>query len=271
MTTPDTDYRLDEIDRRILHALMDDARNATASGIAEQLSVSGATVRNRIANLEDEGVVQGYSAHVDFERAGGKLQNLYLCNVPVPEREALARRAQTIPGVTHVRTLMTGRENLHVVAVGETTAELQRIARTLSQLGIEIEDEDLIEGEFTSPYAPFDPDSHPQETGPNDVISLTGEAHVVEVTVDATAPIAGCSLEEAMCRGILDDDTLIIGIERDDRELTPHGDTVVRPDDIVTLLSRHSGGDGTDGRGDSEGDFDELVPFGSEQVETEPP
>ncbi|NHN42624.1 AsnC family transcriptional regulator [Halorubellus sp. JP-L1] len=240
MTRTSTDHRLDEIDRYILHALMQDARNTTAAAIAESLSVSGATVRNRIQKLEDQGVIREYPTQVDFERAGGKLTNLYRCNVPVPEREALAHKARSIPGVVNVRTLMTGRENLHVLAVGETTAELQRISRTISQLGIEIEDEDLVEDEFFSPYAPFNPDTDREERWPNDFISLTGDADIVELTVQSNAPIVGRSLKDAVQAEILDDDTLVIGIERDDRELTPHGDTVVEADDIVTVLSRAS-------------------------------
>lgn len=232
-----SDYRLDDIDRRILYALMQDSRHTTAAAIAENLNVSGATVRNRIENLEEHGLIRGYPAQLDFERTGGKLTNLYLCNVPVPEREALAHRARAIPGVINVRTLMTGRENLHVVAVGETTTELQRVARQLSRLGIEIENEDLVEDEFFSPYAPFNPDDETGD-GPNDFISLTGEANIVELRVRTDAPIAGRTLNEASEAGILDDDTLVIGIERDDRELTPHGDTTIQPDDIVTVLSR---------------------------------
>ncbi|MFC5369211.1 Lrp/AsnC family transcriptional regulator [Salinirubrum litoreum] len=238
MTPTDDGYRLDDLDRRIIYALMDDAR-ATAASIAADASVSGATVRNRIEKLEARGIITGYRAHVDFEIAGGKLRNLYLCNVPVPEREALAHEARAIPGVINVRSLMTGRRNLHILAVGENTKDLQRVSRSLSKLGIEIEDEDLLEDELFDPYAPFDPDDSPRAPALNDFIDLTGNAKILTVNVAADAPIAGRSLEDANRTGILDEDTLVISIERDDDELLPHGDTVVRPDDIVTLLSRH--------------------------------
>lgn len=239
MPSKDSDYRLDDLDRRILFELMADGRNTTAASIAETVNVSGATVRNRIHNMEEVGIIREYPTQIDFERAGGKLTNLYVCTVPVPEREALAHRARAIPGVINVRAVMTGRENLHVLAVGESTKALQRVSRNLAQLGIEIVDEDLVEDEFFSPYAPFNPTDEPQSEAPNDVISLTGQANIIELTVRQGAPIAGLSLEVASEEGILDDDTLVIGIERGDRELTPHGNTVVKPDDIVTILSRH--------------------------------
>jgi DNA-binding Lrp family transcriptional regulator len=240
MTVPrrTDDYRLDDLDRRILHALMDDAR-ATATGIAGDANVSGATVRNRIEKLEAHGIVRGYRAHLDFEAAGGRLTNLYLCNVPVAEREALAHEARAIPGVINVRALMTGRQNLHVLAVGEDTRDLQRISRSLSKLGVEIDDEDLLEDELFDAYAPFNPDSSTRTPALNDFISLPGNSKILTVSVSADAPIAGQTLEVANQQGVLDEDALVVAIERDDEELMPHGDTVVHPDDIVTLLSRH--------------------------------
>jgi DNA-binding Lrp family transcriptional regulator len=238
MTRREDGYRLDELDRRIIYALMQDGR-ATATSIAENANVSGATVRNRIERLEDRGIIDGYRTHVDFEAAGGKLRNLYLCNVPVPEREALAHEARAIPGVVNVRSLMTGRRNLHVLAVGESTRDLQRVSRSLSKLGIEIEDEDLLEDELFNPYEPFNPDDSPRTPALNDFVDLTGNARILTVSVASDAPIAGTSLEEANRTGVLDEDTLVIAIERGDEEIMPHGYTVVHPDDIVTLLSRH--------------------------------
>lgn len=244
MTRRETTPRLDEIDRRILHALMRDARNTSAAAVAEEVSVSGATVRNRIHNLEDAGIIRGYTTQVDFESAEGHLTNLYLCDVPIDQREALANEARAVPGVINVRSLMTGRRNLHVLAVGADTSDLRRIARKLSALGIDIEDEDLVEEELFSPYDPFSPDDGTQRPEPSDHINLSGDASVVKVTVDPEAPITGLTLQDASQRAIIDEETLVIAIERDDRELTPRGDTVVRGDDIVTVLSR--GGAGTD-------------------------
>ncbi|WP_226023600.1 Lrp/AsnC family transcriptional regulator [Halomicrobium salinisoli] len=235
------DYRLDEIDRRIVYELMRDARNTSAPEIAEQVNVSPGTIRNRIGQLEEHGIIQGYAASVDFERAGGRLTNLYMCNAPISERESLAREVSAIPGVINVRELMTGRRNLHVLAVGEDTEDLRRISRAISRLGIDIEDEDLVQTETTSPYDSFGPDEDRPAAGATDFISLAGDASVVDVTVEPDAPIAGRTLAEAGGSGILDDGALVIAIERGERTLTPHGQTTVRADDVVSVLVR--GGD----------------------------
>lgn len=230
------DYRIDEIDRRIIYELMRDARNTSAPTIADAVSVSPGTIRNRIDQLEEHGIIRTYAAAIDFERAGDRLTNLYICTVPVSERKSLAREAASVPGVVNVRELMTGRRNLHVLAVGERTEDLRRVARTLSGLGIEIEDETLMEAETHRPYDPFGPAEEVPASEPTDVISLAGEATVVDVTVQADAPIVDQTLEEAVQEGLLDGDSLVIAIERDDRVLTPHGTTAIRRDDIVTVL-----------------------------------
>ncbi|SDQ32109.1 Lrp/AsnC family transcriptional regulator [Natronobacterium texcoconense] len=230
-------YRLDEIDRRIIYALMADARNTSAPAIAEEVSVSGATIRNRIAQLEEHGVIEGYHATVDFEHAEGALMNLFLCHVPFGEVEGAARKIGTIPGVINVRELMGGRINLHVLAVGTDTADLRRVGRELEKLDVEIEDEYLLQTEHDFPYAPYGPADGRRREPLADYISLTGGAEVVEVTVHEDAPIAGRTLEGAARDDVLEDQTLVVAIERDDAVITPHGDTEIRPNDVVTVFS----------------------------------
>ncbi|RQG97986.1 Lrp/AsnC family transcriptional regulator [Natrarchaeobius chitinivorans] len=235
-------YRLDEIDRRIVYALMADARNTSAPAIAEEVSVSGATIRNRIAQLEEHGIIEGYHATVDFEHADGSLMNLFLCHAPFGDVEGVARRIGTIPGVINVRELMGGRMNLHVLAVGTDTSDLRRIGRELENLDVEIEDEFLLQNEHHFPYTPYGPADGRRLEPLADYISLTGGADIVEVTVYDEAPIAGRTLEEAAADGTLEGEALVVAIERDDAVITPHGDTEIRPHDVVTVFSP----DGTD-------------------------
>jgi len=238
MTDGPIDYRLDEIDRRVIHALMTDARGTSAPTIAEGTGVSAGTIRNRISRLEERGIIRGYHAHVDFERADGRLTSLLICTAPTTEREALAREAASVDGVINVRELMAGSGNLHVLAVGEEPGELRRVARTLSERGLEIEKRSLLRDEVVEPYGPFGPDENRPAWHPAGVVSLPGGADVVEVRLTRDAPLVDRSLAEAADCGLLDDDVLVVTIERGGRVLTPRGETVLQAGDIVTLLSK---------------------------------
>ena len=196
----DMTSRLDEIDGEIVHALMADARNTTATTIAEGLNVSDGTVRNRIDRLEEEGVIQGYTATVDFERAGGRLTSVYMCPVPAAERERLALAAESIPGVINIRVLMAGRRDLQVVAVGEDTEDLRDIARSLSELDIQIEDEELVQTEIWSPYAPFAHDESHHRPEPTDVVTLPDGHDVVESRLHVVAELFAGHLPQGLFR-----------------------------------------------------------------------
>lgn len=232
------DYRMDEIDRRVVYELMVDARNTSAPEIADEVGVSAGTIRNRIDNLEQAGILTGFHASVNFERAEGKLRNLYVCTVSINNRSILAEKARTIPGVTNVRELAGGERNLHLVAIGDDVNDLRRIARDISNCGINIVSEDLVQNEVSNPYQPYGPDHDREETRIPDLISLSGGSEIIEVVVREDAPVANKTLIEAANADLIDDDTLVISIERNDSMVTPRGETEIQPDDVVTLFSR---------------------------------
>ncbi|PSQ38397.1 ArsR family transcriptional regulator [Halobacteriales archaeon SW_5_70_135] len=150
------DSRLDPIDRRIIYELQRDARHTSASEIAESLDVSARTVRNHIDRLEERGVIEGYDVSVNYETAGYQLHTVIVCTAPIPQREALARRALEVDGVVAVREVMTGEENLYVEVVGVDGNDLSRIGRDLADLGLEIADEDIIRSERRAVFDGFD-------------------------------------------------------------------------------------------------------------------
>jgi DNA-binding Lrp family transcriptional regulator len=120
--------------------------------IAHETDVSPGTIRNRIQRLEEEGVIRGYHAHIDYSEIDGMLTALFQCDSSVSESETLAKRALDAPGVINVRELAPGRGNIQVQAVGADSKDLVRIAAALSDLGLEIDHENLIHQECFYPY-----------------------------------------------------------------------------------------------------------------------
>jgi len=152
METVDLDY----IDRCILYSLQEDARRMSASTIAEQLDVSARTVRNRIDNLEESGVINGYRLDVNYELAGYQLHTMVVCTAPIEGREEIAKEATDVPGVVNVREIMTGDQNLLVEVVGTDGDDLSRITSDLDDLGVHINDEDIIRNDHDSQFHEFD-------------------------------------------------------------------------------------------------------------------
>ncbi|WP_435317831.1 potassium channel family protein [Haloarchaeobius sp. TZWSO28] len=73
-----------------------------------------------------------------------------------------------------------------------------------------------------------------------DYMKVGDTAEVFEITVDEQAPIAGYTLDEANREGVLDHGILIVAIERNGNgdPLTPRGDTVVQPGDLLTVYAQ---------------------------------
>ncbi|WP_136590235.1 Lrp/AsnC family transcriptional regulator [Salinigranum halophilum] len=151
---------LDDLDRAILGALQRDARHTSSGEIAERMDVSASTVRKRIQRLESEGIITGYHAAVDYERAGYPLYMHLICTAPIPERESLAAGALAVPGVVDVREIATGTENVVVTVVAADAEELTTAARRLVELGLTIGEEELIRGDSSTPFDGFASDDH---------------------------------------------------------------------------------------------------------------
>lgn len=234
-----TGHHMDEIDEQIVYALMSDARHTSAPMIAEGLNVSAETVRNRIDKLEESGVVWGYTALVDFERAD-RLTSVFMCTTPADKREQLAEMAQNIQGVIKVRVLMAGRRDLQVVAVGETTEDLREIARILAELDIQIEDEELLQTELHSPYTQFSHGDEADSPGVIDTVTSGEEATTLEVDVTESAPMVGTSPAAARDDGTLPEDVVVLSIERNGEVIQSAEEVPIESNDVATVLPRTS-------------------------------
>ncbi|WP_411968728.1 Lrp/AsnC family transcriptional regulator [Haloferax sp. YSSS75] len=149
---------LDELDRRILHELQRDARHVSSRDIAEFVDASPSTVRKRIQRLESEGIITGYHATVDYKKAGYQLVMQMECTAEIPVRRDLSETALDVDGVVAVRELATGENNVLVSAVGTDSDDLARIARELSDIGLRVSDEYLVQRDAHRPFSEFEPE-----------------------------------------------------------------------------------------------------------------
>ena len=150
------DEEIDDVDRAILYALQEDARNMSSGDIAERTGTSDSTVRKRIQRLESDGVIKGYSASVDYQKSGYPLRMLLYCTASIVERGDLIDDILAIDGVVSVQELVTGEQNLLVTAVGETDGDITPVAQALIDMDLTVADEVLVRTHETTPFGKFD-------------------------------------------------------------------------------------------------------------------
>lgn len=146
---------LDDIDRGILHMLQEDARNNTATDIADEVGVAPNTVRNRIEQLEEQGVIKGYAPQIDYERAGYQPHVLFVCTVPISDRETVGDKALEVEGVVGTIERLSGRDNLGIEVVARDSEDLTRIATELEEHDISLHEEWFIKNIRAQPFDQF--------------------------------------------------------------------------------------------------------------------
>lgn len=97
---PDT--MLDKTDRKILALLQEDAR-LTNNDIAERIHLSPSQCSRRRARLERDGLIAGYHARIDREKAGFGLVNFISVTLSTHNRNNAARFAELMARLPEVQ------------------------------------------------------------------------------------------------------------------------------------------------------------------------
>ncbi|MFF8610635.1 Lrp/AsnC family transcriptional regulator [Streptomyces sp. NPDC015346] len=92
---------LDAIDRDILRILQTDGR-ASIRAVAERVHVSRANAYARINRLIDDGVIRGFSARVNHERAGQGASAYITLKIVQNSWRTVREQLQALPGAAHI-------------------------------------------------------------------------------------------------------------------------------------------------------------------------
>lgn len=82
------DSQLDETDLKIVRLLLEDARKSSRE-IAREMKITHQTVIARLKKLEENKVVRGYTAVVDWQRIGYPIKTFFLIETGKMEEETL--------------------------------------------------------------------------------------------------------------------------------------------------------------------------------------
>ncbi|MFB8118578.1 Lrp/AsnC family transcriptional regulator [Streptomyces sp. NPDC055962] len=92
---------LDSTDRAILRILQTDGR-ASIRAVAERVHVSRANAYARINRLVEDGVIRGFSARVNHERAGEGASAYITLKIVQNSWRTVREQLQALPGATHI-------------------------------------------------------------------------------------------------------------------------------------------------------------------------
>ncbi|MER7516793.1 Lrp/AsnC family transcriptional regulator [Streptomyces sp. NPDC126499] len=92
---------LDAIDRDILRLLQADGR-ASVRSVAERVHVSRANAYARINRLIDDGVIRGFGARVNHERAGHGASAYITLKIVQNSWRTVREQLQALPGAAHI-------------------------------------------------------------------------------------------------------------------------------------------------------------------------
>lgn len=125
--------RLDELDRAILNMLQDDAR-MPYTVIGEELGISEGTVRYRVKNLVEEGVILDFTTLVDPKKVGFPITGILTLHIEAGGLNSVVGELKKIDGIHHMFQ-STGKSDLVVVvntknieSLGELKNRMEDIA-----------------------------------------------------------------------------------------------------------------------------------------------
>jgi DNA-binding Lrp family transcriptional regulator len=134
---PPADHRsgqmaqLDETDRLIVEALRADGR-LSMRALAARVHLSRANVYTRVARLQSDGVITGYTARIDPVRYGYGLSAYVYLDIAQRSWKAVRRQLLSMPEVDHV-ALISGEHDILVRVRTHDAATLRDVVLTRLQ------------------------------------------------------------------------------------------------------------------------------------------
>lgn len=120
---------MDDLDHRLLGLLRGDSR-ASAAALAKALRVSRGTVQNRIARMQADGVIQGFTVRTGRELEPNRVRAIMTIAIEGERSGAVVKSLRGLPEVSAIHTT-NGRWDL----VAELdTATLAEFSRTLDRI-----------------------------------------------------------------------------------------------------------------------------------------
>ncbi|MDG5821658.1 HTH-type transcriptional regulator Lrp [Natronococcus sp. A-GB7] len=105
----------ENLDTELVNELLGDGR-ASLRSLAEDLDVSVTTVSNHLSDLEEEGVIQGYTPIIDYDAAGYDVTAVMQLKV---EGDALGEITETLQDHDQMMSVYEVTGDYDIIAIGK--------------------------------------------------------------------------------------------------------------------------------------------------------
>ena len=142
---------MDDVDRKIIRLLQEDARKSF-NKIADSLGIAVGTAYNRVKNLEDKGILKGYTIMLDSAKLGYGLTALILIEAEgryLPEVEnELAKLDEVIciydiTGDYDIAVVARFRNRSNLNNFIKSTLKMPHVSRTVTNVVLNVVKEDF--------------------------------------------------------------------------------------------------------------------------------
>jgi Lrp/AsnC family transcriptional regulator for asnA, asnC and gidA len=122
---------LDDIDKEILKILQENAKTSYRV-IQEKLNISIGTIHNRIAKLEKNGIIEGYTLKLNTEKLGYKLTFLIRIQIDGKHTAEILDQISKIPEVCSVFHT-TGEQSAALICRFKEAEDVHQFIRVLNE------------------------------------------------------------------------------------------------------------------------------------------
>lgn len=121
--------KIDTLDKKILHELRLNCRRS-ARELALELGVSPSSLIERIKKMENEGIIRGYSANLDFLKLGYEFQALVQISISQGKLLEVQEKISKLPGVFAVYDV-TGAQDSVAFLMCKNRVELSSLIKKI--------------------------------------------------------------------------------------------------------------------------------------------
>ena len=138
-----SNYQIDEVDKQILHFLIENTRTPFTE-IAKKMNVSAGTIHVRVKKMEEAGIIKGTTLIVDYSRMGYDfIAYVGILLTKSNKTKAVMEKLRKIPNVT-VASVISGKYNIYYKIRAKDTSDAKEVIYKIDEIEDVLRTESMI-------------------------------------------------------------------------------------------------------------------------------